>query len=154
MIIAIVTAISILLQGGGGFSFEKHYKPFVKNVVEDKSRREQILDLTKKADKQLDQYRKEVNKVLSKDIKSVFKNFDATEEDYRNAIARANQSRIAVQKILVDIRLSIKNLMTEQEWNAMYEQIRKKKAEEKSKLEKKERKETSRSTWTKAFPAT
>jgi D-mannonate dehydratase len=147
-------ALSILLFGGSGFSFEKYYKSFVKNVVEDESRREQILDLTKKADKHLDQYRKEVKKVLSKDIKSVFRNFDSTEEDYRNAMARANQSRIAVQKILVELRLSIKNLMTEQEWNAMYEQIRKKKAEEKSKMEKKEKKGASRSTWTKAVSAT
>jgi D-mannonate dehydratase len=151
MIIATVMALSVLLFGGGGFSFEKYYKPFVKNVVEDESRRKQILDLTKKADKQLDQYRKEVKEVWSKDIKSVSKNFDSTEEDYRNAIARANQSRIAVQKILVELRLSMKDLMTEQEWNEMHEQIREKKAEEKSKMEKKG---ASRSTWTKAVPAT
>jgi D-mannonate dehydratase len=154
MIIATVTVISMLLLGGGNFSFEKYFNSFVKNVVEDKSRREQILDLTKKADKQLDQYRKEVKKVLSKDIKMVFKNFDATEEDYRNAMARADQSRIAVQKSIIELRLRIKDLMTEEEWNAMYELIRKKKAEEKSKMEKKEKRETSRSTWTKAVPAT
>ncbi len=137
MIIGTITVLSILLFGGSGFSFEKYYKSFIKNVVEDKTRREQILDLTKEADKQLDQYEKEVLKIWSDDIKRTYRNFDATEEDYKKVIARADQSRIAMQRSLVDLRLGVKELMTEQEWKEMFDQIRKKEAEEKAKKEKK-----------------
>jgi hypothetical protein len=136
MVIATITALSILLLGGGSFSFEKYYKDFVKNVIEDKSRREQILDLAKKADEKQEQYNKEVRKVWAEDVKSAFRNFDTTEEDYRKVISKANQSRIAMQQGVLDVRFEVVKLMTEEEWNAMYDQVRKKEAEEKAKKEK------------------
>ena len=136
MVIATVTALSILLFGGSSFSFEKYYKEFVKNVIEDKPRREQIIDLAKRADEKQKQYNKEVRKVWAEDVKSVFKNFDSTEEDYRSVIASANQSRTAMQQGVLDIRFDVVKLMTEEEWKAMYDQIRKKEAEEKAKKDK------------------
>jgi hypothetical protein len=136
MVIATVTALSILLFGGGSFSFEKHFKDFVKNVIEDKPRREQIMDLAKRADEKQKQYNKEGRKVWAEDVKSAFRNFDSTEEDYRTVIAKANQSRIAMQQGVLDVRFKVVELMTEEEWNAMYDQIRKKEAEEKAKKEK------------------
>jgi hypothetical protein len=136
MIIGTVTVLSILLFGGSGFSFEKFYKDFVKNVVEDKTRREQILDLTKQVDEEVGQYLKEVQDVWSEDVKNTFKNFDATEEDYRNMIDKADQSRIAMQQAVLNVRFKVVELMTEDEWNAMYDQIRKKEADEKAKKEK------------------
>ena len=47
MIIGTITLLSIFVFGGGDFSFEKAYKAFVKDTVSDKSRQEQIIDLTK-----------------------------------------------------------------------------------------------------------
>ena len=137
MIIGTVTLLSILLFGGSGFSFEKHYKDFVKNVVADKTRREQIVDLAKNADEKLGQYQKEVQDVWSEDVKNTFKNFDSTDEDYRNVIVKADQSRIAMQKGILNVRFKVVELMTEDEWKAMWGEVRKKEAEEKAKKEKK-----------------
>ena len=136
MLIATITALSILLFGGGSFSFEKYYKEFVNDVIEDKPRREQIVDLAEKADEKQKQYKKEVEKVWAKDVKSAFRNFDSTEEDYRAVISKANQSRIAMQQEVLDVRFDVAKLMTEEEWNAMFDEIRKKEAEEKAKKEK------------------
>jgi D-mannonate dehydratase len=137
MIIATVMVLSILLFGGGDFSFEKYYEPFVKDVVEDNVRQEQILDVTKMADKQLAQYYDEVRKVWAGEIKKTYSNFDATLDDYRRVIATADQSRIAMQQGLVDVRFEVIKLMTEQEWEKMYKAIHEKEAEERAKLEKK-----------------
>jgi ribosomal protein S3AE len=138
VIIATVTALSILLFGGGTFSFEKYYKDYLKVVIEDKSRREQILDLAKDADQKHKQYRDEVTKVWADDIKSTFRNFDAKEDDFRRMVQKADQSRIAMQQSVLDVRFKVVGLMSKEEWNAMYDLIREKEAEEKTNKEKKD----------------
>ena len=137
MIIATVTLLSILMFGGGDFSFEKFYEPFVKEFVADESRREEILDVTKEADGRLAQYYDEVRKVWADDIKRTYRDFDATAEDYSRVVKTADQSRIAVQMGLLDVRFEVVKLMTEQEWENMYKAIREKEVEERAKLEKK-----------------
>ena len=138
MIIGTITLLSILLFGGGGYSFEKAYKSYVKDAVSDKSRQEQIIDVAKGADAALDQYASEVKKVWAGDIKSTFKDFDATRDDYRSIIERADQSRMALQQSILDARMRVKDLMTEEEWNAMYKAIKDKEAEAQAKKEKKD----------------
>ncbi len=138
MIIGTITLLSILVFGGGGYSFEKAYKSFVEDAVSDKSRQEQIIDVSKEADAALEQYAIEVKKVWAQDIKNIFKDFDATQDDYRMIIERADQSRMALQKSILDARMQVKDLMTEDEWNAMYKAINDKEAEAQAKKEKKD----------------
>jgi hypothetical protein len=138
MIIGTITLLSILVFGGGSFSFEKAYKDFVKDVVSDKDRQEQIVELTKSGDAALEQYTTEVKKVWAADVKSTFRNYDSTREDFREMIGRADQSRLALQQTILDTRMKVVDLMTEDEWNAMYKAIKDKEAEAQAKKEKKD----------------
>jgi len=123
MIIGTVTALMIIFGGGGSFSFEKAYEPYLKEVVQDELRREQTLDLAKKADEELEQFQKEVEGVWSKDLKAILEDYDATEEDFRKFVARADQSRFAAQQKIVDLRFKVLELMTEDEWAALYAKV-------------------------------
>jgi hypothetical protein len=139
MIIGTITLLSILLFGGGSFSFEKAYKEFVKEVVLEKDRQEQIIDVTKTADAALDQYTKEIKKVWAADVKKTFRDYDTTRDDYRAMIDRAERSREALQQQILDTRMEVVKLMTEEEWKAMYKAIHEKEAEEQAKREKKQK---------------
>ena len=138
MIIGTITLLSILLWGGGSFSFEDAYKSFVKDTVSDKSRQEQIIDLTKGADAALGQYAKEIKDVWAGDVKDTFRNYDSTREDFHKIIDKAEKSRVAMQQRIIDTRMKVAGLMTEDEWNAMYKAINEKKAEAQAKKEKKD----------------
>ena len=138
MIIGTITLLSILVFGGGSFSFEDAYKDFVKDVVSDKDRQEQIVALTKDGDAAIEQYTTEVKKIWAADVKKTFRDFDSTREDYREMIGRADQSRLALQQKVLDTRMKVVDLMTEDEWNAMYKAINEKMAEEEAKKEKKD----------------
>jgi hypothetical protein len=135
MIIGTITLLSILFFGGGDFSFEKAFKPFLKDVVEDKARQEQILDVTKEADGAVAQFKKEVNEVWAKDLIGIVRDYDATKEDFEAFVDRADGSRLAAQRAVVDFRFDVVKLMSEDEWNEMYRLIYEKRAEEKAKRE-------------------
>jgi hypothetical protein len=142
MIIATVTALTILFAGGASFSFEKAFKPFVKDGIEDKARQEQILDVAKQADNGLKQFNEEVRKVWAKDLKKILVDYDASEEDMHDFIRRADGSRLVMQQELLKLRFKVVELMTEDEWNAMYDEINKKREEERQKREEKEKKKS------------
>jgi hypothetical protein len=132
--------LSILFFGGGGYSFEKAFEPFLKDVVEDKARREQILDVAKEADASVAQFKKEVDDVWAKDLIGIVQDFDATKEDLEAFVDRADRSRLATQKAVIEFRFDVIDLMTEDEWNHMYKLIYEKRAEEKAKREDKDKK--------------
>jgi hypothetical protein len=135
MIIGTVTLIMLLFGGSGTFSFEKAFDPFVKDAVKDKSRYEQIADVTKQADEDLKAFHKEVDDVWAKELKTLQADYDASKDDFRSFVSRADQSRTAIQRELLDVRFKVTKLMTEDEWNAMYQAIEKKAEEEKKKAE-------------------
>ncbi len=139
MIIGTITLLTILFFGGADFSFEKVFKPFIKEVVEEKDRQKNILDVTKQADDAVKQWRKEVKDVWAKDLKQLIADYDATEAEFEAFHARSKQSRKAMQAQILDARYKFVGLMSEAEWNEMYAKIREKAAEEKAKLEAKER---------------
>ena len=137
MIIGTITLLSILLLGGGGgFSFEKTFKPAVKNVVADEDKQGQVIDVTKEADEALKQLRKQVKDVWSPKLKALLDNYDATEDDFRNFVKEANEARVKIQEQVVGYRFQMKDLMTEAEWNAMYEEVRAQAEEKRKKAEK------------------
>ena len=137
MIIGTVTLLMMFFGGGGAFSFEKAFEPFMKDAVKEKARYEQIVDLTKQADQDTEQFRKEVGDVWAEELKTLLVDYNASEEQFRGFVDRANRSRTAVQQGLLDVRFQVTKLMTEDEWNSMYQAIEKKAEEERKKAEKK-----------------
>jgi len=105
--------------GGGTFSFESAFKPFIKDAVQDKVRVEQIIDLTKEADEQTKQFRKEVKDVWVVELKALVTDYNTNEDDLNTLVKRADGSRTAIQQKILDIRFKVRDLMTEDEWNSM-----------------------------------
>jgi len=138
MIIGTITLLALYFGGGGSvFSFEKAFEPFLKDVVKDKSRYEQVVDVTKRADESVGQFRKEVKKVWANDLKKLLADYDATEEQFHSFREKADQSRTVMQQQILDARFEAISLMTEDEWNAVYQAIEKKLEEERKKAEEK-----------------
>jgi hypothetical protein len=133
MIIGTVTLIMLYFGGGGGgFSFEKAFEPFVKDAVKDKSRYEQIVDLTKELDEDVKQFQTELSDVWVEELKKIVGDYDASEEQFRAFRSKADRSRTDLQQKFLDVRFKVVELMTEDEWNAMYGAIEEK-ANEKQK---------------------
>jgi hypothetical protein len=126
MIIGTVTALMILFGGGGDFSFEKAFEPFIKDAVKDKARYEQIVDLTKGADEDVKAFQKELEDEWGKQLITLLTDYDASEDDFRSFRGKADASRIKLQQGLLDARFGMIELMTADEWVAMYEAIEKK----------------------------
>ena len=123
MIIGTIMLLSILFFGGD-FSFEKSFKPFVKEVIEEKSRQNELLNVTKQADGAVKQWKNEVKDVWAKDLKRLMADYDATEAQFEAFFERSEQSRKAMQARILDARFQFVGLMSEAEWNEMYAKIR------------------------------
>ncbi len=126
MIIGTITVLILLFGGGGDFSFEKTFEPFVKDAVKDKARYEQIVDLTKGADEDLEAYLEEMGDEWGKKLLALLADYDASENDFRSFRRKADASRIDLQQRLLDARFGMIELMTADEWTAMHEAIDKK----------------------------
>lgn len=126
-----LTLLTLLHGGGGPFSFEKDFEPFVKDAVADKARYEQIVGQTKLADQDIEQFKKEVEDVWAEELKTLLSDYDADEGQFRAFIERADQSRTALQQKLLYVRFQVVDLMSEDEWNAMYQAMEEKAKEKK-----------------------
>jgi hypothetical protein len=126
MVIATITAITVLIfavgGGGGGFSFGV-FKPGVKDCVSDKHRAKQIIAITKKADKEVKALTKDLNKVSKKLIK-LNSNYDATRGDLKEFLDQLDGRRMKFQERIIDLRFKARNLMTPEEWQAVYARAR------------------------------
>jgi hypothetical protein len=136
MIIATVAALMILF-GGGAFSFEKAYEPFINDVIADEARAGQAIQLTKEADKNVRQFKKEVGEVWSKDLKVLVSDYHTTDEQFLAFYEKAAASRTAMQQQMLDIRFRLTSIMTKDEWDALYRRMDEKAAENRKKAEEK-----------------
>jgi hypothetical protein len=122
MVIATITAITVLIfavgGGGGGFSFGV-FKPGVKDHVSDKHRAKQIIAITKQADKEVEALTKDFNKV-SKELTRLNSNYDATGEELKKFLDQLDGRRAKFQERIIDLRFKARNLMTSEEWQAVY----------------------------------
>ncbi len=139
MIIGTVTLLLMFFGGGGTFSFEKAFDPFLKEAVKDESRYEQVVDLCKEADLHNKQFQTEVNDVWAKELKTLFADYSTSEKQFRAFVKKADQSRIALQKDLLAVRMKMTKVITEDEWNAMYAAVDKAAEEELKKKEEKDK---------------
>lgn len=136
MLAAIFTILLIHFGlGGGSFSFEKAYEPFLKEAVTETPRYEQAIQLTKEADDNMAQFRKGVTEVRAKELKTLIADYDATDEQFRQFYEKGAQSRIAMQQHMLDFRFKMTTVVTKDEWDAVYRKIDQKIEENRKKAE-------------------
>ena len=121
MIIAAITILTLLF-GGGFFSLD-NVRDAAKEVIEDKDRAKQVVAITKEADKEFKSFTKNVNK-LSKQLVQMNKDYNLTREKIDSFYTQTDKRRMAFLEKFVELRFQAKNLMTAEEWQAMYIKIR------------------------------
>jgi hypothetical protein len=119
MLIATATLIISLLAGGIPDSFFTlpDIKKEIKVQVTDKEKQKEILSIMKETDKKISDFNKKINKSLKSE--NLYKNRDVTKEQliafHKNII---NERRV-LQKEIIDARMKVIGLMTEDEWIAV-----------------------------------
>jgi hypothetical protein len=121
MLIAAITVFALLF-GGGFFSLD-NVRDAAKEVIEDKDRAKQVVAITKEADKEFKSFTKNVNK-LSKQLVQMNKDYNLTREKIDSFYTQTDKRRMAFLEKFVELRFQAKNLMTAEEWQAMYIKIR------------------------------
>ena len=121
MIIAAITILTLLF-GGGTFSLD-NVRDAAKAVIKDKDRAKQVVAITKAADKEFKSFTKNVNN-LSKQLVQMNKDYNLTREEIDTFYLQADKSRKAFLERFVELRFQAKNLVTAEEWQAMYAKIR------------------------------
>jgi hypothetical protein len=126
MVIATITAITVLIfavgGGGGGFSFGV-FKPGVKDCVSDKHRAKQIIAITKQADKEVEALTKDFNKV-SKELTKLNSNYGATRGELKKFLDQLDGRRAKFQERIIELRMQARDLMTPEEWQAVYAKVK------------------------------
>ena len=122
MVIATITAITVLIfafgGGGGGFSFGV-FKPGVKDHVSERHRAKQIIAVTKQADKEVEALTKDFKKA-SKGLTKLNLNYDATRGELKEFLDQLDERRAKFQERIIELRLKARDLMTQEEWQAVY----------------------------------
>ena len=121
MIIAAITILTLLF-GGGTFSLD-NVRDAAKEVIQDKDRAKQVVAITKEADKEFKSFTKNVNK-LSEQLVQMNKDYNLTRADIAAFYTQTDKRRMAFLENFVELRFQAKNLMTAEEWQAMYIKIR------------------------------
>jgi len=120
MIIGIIAIVSTLFGAGGDLSFDAVFAPFVKEVVTDEQRYDQIAANFDAIDKEMDEFRDATEEEWANESKALLANYDATREDFHKFRRKYMPQRDALLKKLVDVRFKTVELMTEDEWKAMF----------------------------------
>ena len=117
----IIGMVLLLFGGGGGgeLTFADVFSPFVKDAVTNEQRADQILDVYKQTDEDLETFRKDFEDNWSGQIKTLLSNYDATEDDFFRLRREMDEWRNGILKTTLDTRFKVMELMTEDEWKAM-----------------------------------
>ena len=94
-----------------------------------------MIQLTKEADENMRQFRKEVTEVRAKELKTLIADYDATDEQFRQFYEKGAQARIAMQQRMLDFRFKMTAVVTKDEWDAVYRKIDQKIEENRKKAE-------------------
>ena len=105
--------------GGGELSFADVFSPFVKDAVTNEQRADQILDVYKQTDEDIETFRKDFEDNWSGQIKTLLSNYDATKDDFFRLRREMDEWRNGILKTTLDTRFKVVELMTEDEWKAM-----------------------------------
>ena len=121
MIVATMTLIVLVLGGGSGFSFDM-YRKAAEEVIQDKQIVKKIKSVTKAADKEMKNWQKEANKI-AKQIVEMNQNYDLARTDIEPFLNQVDSRRNKFQEKLIQLRFQAKDLMSHEEWEAMYAQL-------------------------------
>ena len=121
MLIAIFAALALLLLGGGGSEgfLPKDFDKQVKKQMTDKVRKAQVLDLHKQMGKTFKGYNKQ-QKTSSKKVLALTENHEASADEFRAVVDEFFVERRKTQEKLIDARLKMKDLITREEWGAIF----------------------------------
>ena len=122
MIIGTITLIMLLSGGGAGFSFDI-FKEAAEGVIQDKQIVRQIKSVTKAADKEMKTWQKEAQKI-SKQFAEMNQNYDLKKSEMNAFFKQADSRRDEFQEKLIKLRFQAKNLMKQEEWDAMYAKVK------------------------------
>ena len=119
--IGITTAtIIVLLNGGGDMGyFLADLKGAVKKNIDDKDRRNLILDEKKALSKELKPLEKEINKHFE-DFVKVHADFHSTEADFDVVTEQLVADQKRTTKRILDARDIMHEQMTKEEWTAVF----------------------------------
>ena len=129
MIIGTITIIVILLGGGGMFSLDA-FRSAIKDHVADKDRQEQVIELTKQWDNELKDYGDHVKNRADKAHK-LLRDYGARRDDFEAFFKDEDWRREKAVERLLDLRFQAKDLVTADEWKAVYDQVIQEAAEKK-----------------------
>jgi len=136
MLIGTFTVIMILLGGGGPiFNFDI-FKDVVKEQIEDKELRKELVAEVEKADDALKTYRKDM-KDLSKKFVKTNAHYYSSRNELDAITGLADTKRLDTIRQLLDARYGLIDKMTQEQWDAMYAGVDAKVAEENKKAEEK-----------------
>lgn len=122
MLIVAITVFTLLF-GGGIFSLD-NVRDTAKEAIQDEDRAKQMIVITMQADKEFKSFTKNVNN-LSKQLVQMNKDYNLTREEIDSFYFQADKRRMAFLDKFVEFRFQAKNLVTAEEWQAMYAKIRK-----------------------------
>jgi len=120
MIIGLIAVVSSLF-GGGSLSFDGTFKPFVKDAVVDEQRYDQISEVFDEADDDIEAFRKDFDKHWAPEVTALVGNYDASRDDFRDFRKRMSKPRTAAIRSIIGVRFKMVELMTEDEWTAMFQ---------------------------------
>lgn len=121
-ILATISVITVLMSGGNNFTLD-HVRDAAKEGIKDKDRSKQVIAITKKADKEFKSYNKNIGK-LSKQLVQMNADYNLTREEIDSFYNQSDKSRMAFLEKFIELRFKAKDLMTPEEWQAMYTMIR------------------------------
>ena len=111
----------MLLFGGGG-SLENYLLNIKKPVtaaVESKETVNEVIDLSKELKKQLKVQNKEITD-LRESFLDLHTNHDAESDDFKAYLDRLMIARETGQQQILDARMAMKDLMTQEEWTEVF----------------------------------
>ncbi len=120
MLIVIFATLILVLFGGGSEGFlPKDFDKQVKKQMTDKVRKAQVLDLHKQIGKTFKGYNKQP-KTSSKKVLALTENHEASADEFRAVVDEFFVERRKTQEKLIDARLKMKDLITREEWGAIF----------------------------------
>jgi len=122
-ILATISVITVLMSGGNNFTLD-HVRDAAKEGIKDKDRSKQVVAITKRADKEFKSFNKNIGK-LSKQLVQMNADYNLTREEIDSFYNQSDKSRMAFLERFIELRFEAKNLMTPEEWEAIYTKIQK-----------------------------
>ena len=120
MLIALFTTL-ILLFGGSDTveNYLLNIKKPVKATVQDKEKAKAITKLSKELGKNLKDENKNITKTRDQFL-DLHQNYNATTPDFEKVLQQMLTEQKSGQKAILDTRFAMKELMTKEQWNAVF----------------------------------